>query len=144
MDYAALKTLIENTPECAGKSPEEIAAILNALDGDTRIETWATERTIISAFANPMDGEAFLQKLAAAGQQNPLIKRAMHWIEPGQQGIDIAHPHTAMLLGSLLQGGVITQAEYNAVMGIAPKRKVIESFGVPYVTANDILANGAI
>jgi hypothetical protein len=123
MDYAALKTLIENTPECAGKSPEEIAVILAGIEGNTRIETWATERTIISAFANPMDGEAFLQKLAAAGQQNPLIKRAMRWIEPGQQGIDVAHPHTAILLGALLQGGVITQAEYVTVLGIAPKTK---------------------
>jgi hypothetical protein len=70
-----------------------------------------------------MDGEAFLQKLAAAGQQNPLIARALRWIEPGQQGIDVAHPHTAMLLGALLQQEAITQAEYNAVMGIAPKSK---------------------
>jgi hypothetical protein len=123
MSHATLKALIENTPECAGKSPEEIASILNALEGTTCVETWATERTIISAFANPMDGEAFLQKLAAAGQQNPLIARALRWIEPGQQGIDVSHPHTAMLLGSLLQQEAITQAEYNAVMGIAPKSK---------------------
>jgi hypothetical protein len=123
MNYADLKTLIANTPACAGKSPEEIAVILASIEGNTRVETWATERTIISAFANPMDGETFLGKLAVAGQSNPLIARALRWIEPGQQGIDVSHPHTAMLLGALLAQNVITQAEHDTVLSIAPKVK---------------------
>jgi hypothetical protein len=75
MDYAQLKQTIADSMY-DGKTDQEIADALNAV---VKIVpgTMVNERTILSAFANPVDGEAFLEKLEAVGTVNKLMARAL-------------------------------------------------------------------
>lgn len=82
-------------------------------------ERYITSLAIMAAFPDPAAGDAALTKLEAAGELNPVVKRALAWMAPGAPGLNIASPATLAMIEHLRLGGVLTQAEAETIRGLA-------------------------
>jgi hypothetical protein len=116
MTIEELKKLIEFDPE-ARKLAESGAADLCAArcraiaPKETR-ETLLTELSILRLSADPIAAETILQTMEAIAEQNPLLKRALKWMQPGAPGLDFGNPVVrSMLTMPVEQGGVGLSAE---------------------------------
>lgn len=105
----------------AQMSAAAAAARMNLADRVTVEERFVNERTIVSSYANPADGEAVLQALEAAAQANAIVARAMKWMSPDQQGIDVGHAGTRAVLDALVGAGVLTAAQATHLKGLAER-----------------------
>lgn len=99
------------------------------------VSTLVTERTVYAAFANPADGEAVLQALEAAGQQNVVVARAIKWLKPGEGGLDVGHLATRGMLDFLQSQGVLTAGQVATIKAIGEQRPQISPSDVSRVWA---------
>lgn len=81
--------------------------------------TFVTERAVIAAFTNPADGEAVLTAVEAAAQSNPLVARALKWLQPANGGIDFGNPAARRMFDSFAASGVLTAAQVATLKGLA-------------------------
>lgn len=93
-------------------------------------ESFFTELSILSAFANPMDAEVCLQKLEAVAESNAILKRILKWIAPGAKGLDFGNASVRGQLDALQAAGVLTETECSTLKSLG-ERKIS-------ITANEV------
>ncbi len=88
------------------------------------------ERDILTMFSTLNAGEAFLQKLEIGAATNDILKRALRWFLPSEDGIDVGNTKTRAMLDALIGLFSITEAEVDvlkdyAVENISPLQVLI-------------------
>lgn len=97
-------------------------------------ERLITERSVY-AVLGPLEGEIFISALEAIAQQDTSIARVASWLKPGSEaGIDIAHPVTQAVLGSLVNQGGITQQHIDGIKSLT----TYQAKKYPGITYGDI------
>lgn len=151
MNYTALKAAILANADCTPyvvtndmpKDPDyfekdsSIAAVFNASSGTRLVERYENAIGIMSALG-AITGAAILEKLDQAKAGIPALKWAMLAMDD-PQGINLGDPETQTMLDDLATGGVITQAEADAVKALAiqPSSLAYETVSQP-ITAADV------
>lgn len=151
MNYTALKTAILANADCTPyvvtndmpKDPDyfekdsSIAAVFNVASGTRLVERYENAIGIMSALG-AVTGAGILEKLDQAKAGIPALKWAMLAMDDAQ-GINLGDPETQTMLDDLATGGVITQAEADAVKALAiqPSSLAYETVGQP-ITAADV------
>ena len=105
-------------------------AIKDDLPSEVVPESFFTELSILSAFANPMDAEVCLQKLEAVAESNAILKRILKWIAPGAKGLDFGNASVRGQLDALQAAGVLTETECSTLKSLG-ERKIS-------ITANEV------
>jgi hypothetical protein len=117
MDYAKLRELIDT--HCDGMTDEECVAHLNDKTLGVSVRTtWAGERTLYAQLG-PAVAEPILQALEAAGAADPVVKRALKWLAPPSEGIDLGDAYTRDMIDALVVATVLTAEQAAALKGIA-------------------------
>lgn len=123
MDYAVLTSEIQNDPLArgyAGMTDAERLASLRAVNRTKLTSPYMiTDRGVINAFANPVDGETCMQGIEAASQSNPLVARAIKWMQPANGGLDIGDVKTHAIIDVLSGAGAITAEAATTLKAIA-------------------------
>jgi hypothetical protein len=135
MDYQALKAEIDAHPEWVGFSDNAIADLLNAKTLTSVQSRFVTARSILAEIA---DGAAILDALESASAMVPAVKWAMVYLK-GETGVDVGYPSTRAQLDALVAGGVLTEAQAEAVKGMAllPSSQA-EFLGLGSISYNDV------
>lgn len=71
-----------------------------------------SERRVF-AILGMVSGEAFMAAIEAS---NDIPARVKAWFKPSEQGVDVLDPSAAMIIGMMVAGGVIGQAEADSLM----------------------------
>ena len=151
MNYIALKAAILANADCTPyvvtndmpkdldyfEKDSSIAAVFNASSGTRLVERYENAIGIMSALG-AVTGAAILEKLDQAKAGIPALKWAMMAMDD-PQGINLGDSETQAMLDDLAIGGVITQAEADAVKALAiqPSSLAYETVGQP-ITAADV------
>lgn len=136
MNYDKLKLLLDS-PAYIELSDEEIVDRLNALTETVAVAgSFINEKTLYSQLGAAA-AESILQKLEAAAATNPYVKRALHWMTPAEQGIDLGNPVARgmiELLATEAGGNVFTVEEANSLKKLGEaKRSPAQVAGLPRV-----------
>jgi hypothetical protein len=134
MDYLKLKIEISSA-EYAGKSDDQVAAILN----DPRLQAVRSRFiTARSMLAELPSAAVILDKLEAAAAIISAVKWAMVYLK-GDTGIDVGHPGTIAQLDALAAAGVLSSDEAAAVKNMALQpASPAELLGLGTVSYNDV------
>jgi hypothetical protein len=125
MDYTKLKSELTVDPlgrGYAAMTAEHAAENLNTADR-TRViaETFVNAKTLYSRLG-AVAAETVIQKLEAGAASDspfaPVLKRAVQWILPSEEGIDVGNAVTRGLLDQLA-GPLLTAEEAAAIKAIA-------------------------
>jgi hypothetical protein len=114
MNYQNIKNEIESHPETySGKTPREIAALLNTQSTQVLQERWVSARTLYNELD---DAEDILTRLETAADDPALpetirrmLRRVLGWLDNptgSYPGIDVGAARTQMLIASLV--GILT------------------------------------
>ncbi len=142
MDLANLKALIAATPECAGKSLQEIADILNA-PADSRVTSPdIPRRTVLRVFA----ARGIISKLYDAArdtgrthQIRSICFAAEFILSAGADGLDMSDPATAQMINALKLAGIITQQDQDALTAATLVRgSLAQNAGLTFVHAGHV------
>ena len=122
MTPSELKSLIESDAEATALAnagnDEACAARCSVIAPQVRVETILTERGLYQKLGATV-AETILQKLAgfAATQDSMavVVKRFLRWLEPVNGGADWGQPEALQMCHALVLGGVLTEAECNAI-----------------------------
>jgi hypothetical protein len=136
VDYSALKAAITGNADCqphivtndmpkqdAREKDAAIAVILNAPAGTRLVDQF---ETAISLMANlgALTGATILDKLEAASASNSVLKWAMLALK-SERGINVGDPEARSMIEQLAAGGVLTQAEADALLTLAVRESSI-------------------
>jgi hypothetical protein len=136
MNYETLKTIVD--ANCVGMTDEEAVAYLNVPRVAVPRPTMMTERGLY-ALLGPEAAEAILQALEAAGEVNPVVKRALSWLKPPSDGIDLGDASTRGVLDALVTATVLTAEQVAALKGLAETTmSLVEAAGLGSVHLGDI------
>lgn len=96
---------------------------------------YLNERGVFAVFADPTDAEAVMAALeaAAAGDPaavppippNPVLKRALTWLQPQNGGIDLGHPGVRAMLDQMAAAGQIQPAAVATLKAQAERPPVV-------------------
>ncbi len=89
-------------------------------------KTRVSEREIIGAFANPLDGLAFINGLKAAAQSNEIVALSLAYLKPEAGGIDVGNANVRAMLDSLVAAGAIEGAARDTVKALAESPQTID------------------
>lgn len=81
-----------------------------------------TERGLYAALG-PVEAEAILGALEQAATANPVVARAITWLRPPADGIDLSSAHTRGLLDQLQAGGVLTATQVVALKALGERTR---------------------
>ena len=132
MDYTTLKAEVDK-PEYGGKTPQEIADILNA---ETATKPDPGRKSLLSVIEKLDDAGTIIGKLDAAAVANPVLKEGMAALRSYQPdaGIDFTHTRTTSLLDSLVTAAVLTQSEADGLKSVGTVSCTLaDSLGLPFV-----------
>jgi len=92
---------------------EVAAASLNHADRVVLMSNRVNERDVLADWnGDPIAANTFLVKLetvAASGTPlGSIVKRAIGWMRPSEEGIDAGHPSTRAIMDALAEAGAIT------------------------------------
>jgi hypothetical protein len=97
----------------------------------TLVSTYINERGVFATFPNQADAEQIIQALemVADGQPdavppvlpNPIVARALVWMQPNNGGIDLSYPAVRNMLDQMAQLGAITTDQVNTLKALAEK-----------------------
>jgi len=132
MDYQTLATELADAAY-TGLSDEAAADALNAIDATKFGERMVTYRAILAEVDGAGD---VLDAIEAAGATNADVKWAMIGIKA--DGIDIGHPKTMAMVDALVAGSVLTQAQGDALKGMAPNISRATELGLGTVKVGDV------
>lgn len=127
-----LSELIASEPSNASRTDLEVMEWLLEPSG-TYEELLINERKLY-ADLGPTLAEGILQALEAAGQVNPVVKRALKWLEPSQGGLALASVYTRGMIAQLQAMEVLTSEQANALLGMPREFSRAESIGIPDLT----------
>lgn len=128
MDYAALKAELTTDPlerGYAAMDADAAAASLNAADR-TVVETgkYVNTKSLYSTLGAAA-AETIIGKLEAAAASAsplaPIVKRAVSWFLPSEQGIDVGNTVTRGMIDQLVTASVLTSEEAASLNAIAEK-----------------------
>lgn len=109
MSPEELRILIESDSEAlrlaSTGAADLCAARCRAIAPKVTQVTRVTELTILSLYANPVDGETVLQTIETVAQSNAVVKRILPWLQPGSDGLDIGDARVRQLLVAPVQSG---------------------------------------
>lgn len=100
----------------AGNDTGALGSILKDLPKQVRKGSFYTELGVFTAFPTAEDAEACLQKLEAIAEQNPVVKRVLKWLGPGNGGVDFGDEKLRAAIDGML--GVLSQEEINALKSL--------------------------
>lgn len=148
MNYAALKTLIASTAECAGKSAEEIVEILNRpRAGDIRIAIADLPRSSLTRF---LASRGLLSKIYDAARNTGLphtirsICLAVEFVcVGGSDSIDMSDTSVGTMIGALVSASIISTADQTALVEWATRagslaEQAAGDIGSTVVTLDDV------
>lgn len=92
-----------------------IADAYNTVVGKAPAPTIVTARTVLAEMG--MAGAMALDKLEAAGSNNPVVRWAVKFLTG--EGLDVGHPMSQSMLDQLAQAGVLTRTEADALKALA-------------------------
>lgn len=105
------------------------AATISATLAPTLVPTLISERSLYSAFANPADALQVIEALTglAAGNPdasppvapNPIVASVLSWLAPNNGGVDVSNPAVIAMLGEMVAGALITQAQSDTIQALA-------------------------
>lgn len=84
------------------------------------VSMFVTERTIYATLG-PTAGETFLATLEGVGQSNAVVARAVSWLAPPSDGIDVGDQYTRAMLDTLAAGEVLTAESVAAIKALAER-----------------------
>jgi hypothetical protein len=125
MSPEELKTLIESDSEAlrlaSTGAADLCAARCRAIAPKETREILLTELSILRLSADPIVAETILQTMEAIATQNPLLKRALKWMQPGAPGLDFGNPVVRQMLTMPVdQGGVgLTEEQARPLLAAA-------------------------
>lgn len=123
-------------PKYADLSDTEAADLLNAKVIDSVTERFVTDRTLYAELG-PELAETILTKMA--GADNPMVTRALRWIET-RDGLDVGHPTARAMLDLLEQSGLFTEQEALAIKAMAAiKISRADQLGLGWVYPGDVI-----
>lgn len=85
-----------------------------------------TELGIITAFANPADGEAVLQTLEAAAESNPLLARMLRWLAPGMPGLDFGNAGLRAAINAYCGAGVLNETQRDTLLALGERAVTVD------------------
>lgn len=97
-------------------APGVLAEMLNALTTTAPKSRHVCARTILAEIWP--EGAVILNKLDAVAGSVPAVRWAMEYLR-GETGIDVGHPGTREQIAELVAGDVLTEAEAQALLGMA-------------------------
>ncbi len=104
-----LKTLIESDPTASSLAASEDYSTLSKrcseLVPPKLNPTPLTELSILNLIVDPVKAETILQTIEAVALGNPLVKRALKWIQPGAPGLDFGNVVVREMLTKPLEDG---------------------------------------
>lgn len=119
---------------------EECLTALNAKTETKIVSRRANERDLLIMFSTLTAGEAFIQKLETGAASNAILKRALKWFSPSEEGVDIGNAKTRSMLDALVGSFSITQAEIDLVKAYARESvSPAEIAGLGNVALGDIV-----
>ena len=84
-----------------------------------------TELGIITAFADPADGETVLQTLEAAAESNPLLARMLRWLAPGMPGLDFGNSGLRAAINAYHAANVLTTTQRDTLLALGERAVVV-------------------
>ena len=120
MDYAKLKAVILTMPGEATATDEEVLSWGTTPSVTKSMPYSATTRSLM-ADLGPTLADSILSKLEAAATADSVVKRAISLLAPAEGGLDMAHPNTRAALQGLLAQSVLSQSDYDALLGLSDK-----------------------
>ena len=145
MDYAKLKALIDATPGTPEMSDAEVSAALCVQNISVlgKAPLWQVKQLLLET------GRWWALKLAAKTESaiQPVADAAVEIIsDPRFENIDMANPVTQQMMGALVQAGIITQEQSDAVVAMATTlTSIAEQAGLGDPTPTDVgMARGTI
>lgn len=129
MTPAELKTLIESDAEATAfanaGNDEACAARCSVIAPKVLIPLRLGDINIVALFADPVGGETVCQTIEAIAEQNPIVKRAWRWAEPGKPGLDVGDVRVrAMLVAPINLGGVgLTEEQAAPILAAAEQQQ---------------------
>lgn len=145
MDYSILIAELTNDPLSRGYSAMTAAQVVASLRTANRTQLVPdsnyTAKGLFGLIPDPADAETFMVGLEAAAESNPVVERALKWLEPAQGGIDVGHPTTRAMLDSLVTAGAIT-SQSAALVKAAGERLVSRAveLGIPEVLDGHVVS----
>ena len=92
-----------------------------------------TELGIITAFADPADGETVLQTLEAAAASNPLLARMLRWLAPGMPGLDFGNAGLRAAVSAYHAAGVLTTTQRDTLLALGERAVVVSASDIARV-----------
>jgi hypothetical protein len=111
------------------------AARIAATAAPVLVSTYVNERGVFAAFADPADAEHVMEALEALAPTNPVIKRALDWMQPNNGGIDLSFASVRTMLDQMAAGGAITTAQAGTLKALAQQPVNITAADVSRVLA---------
>ncbi len=134
MNYDVLKKEVA-LPQYAGKSDDEVAAMLNTPQFPAIKSRFINARSVLSEIS---DSAAILDKLEVAATEISAVKWAMMFLQQ-DDGINIGDPATQAQLDELAEGGILTEDEATALKNMALQNiSRAEQLGLGSVNYNDV------
>lgn len=84
-----------------------------------------TELGIITAFADPADGEAVLQVLETAAETNPLLARMLRWLAPGMPGLDFGNAGLRAAINAYQAANVLTTTQRDTLLALGERAVIV-------------------
>lgn len=131
-----LAQVIASDPTNAERSAEEVQAWL--LEGSGQYDELLINERGLYATLGPTMAEGILQALEAAGQANPVVKRALKWLEPAQGGLDLGSPHVRGMIAQLAAADVLTPEQATALLAMPHERSRADLAGEPAPSVHQI------
>jgi hypothetical protein len=111
MSPEELRALIESDTEAlrlaSTGAADLCAARCRQIATKVQRPTMVTELSILNLYPNPADAETVLQTIETVAGVNPIVKRALKWLQPGAPGLDIGDARTRSLLTLPIEAGGI-------------------------------------
>lgn len=124
-----LSEIINAEPLNAERTNEEVREWL--LEGSGSFEELLVNERGLYAQLGPAMAESILQTLEAVGQADPVVKRALKWLEPAQGGLDMGSPHVRGMVAQLQALEILTAEQATALLSLATERTRAELAGEP-------------
>tara|TARA_B100000686_G_C16048008_1_gene598573 strand:+ start:48 stop:482 length:435 start_codon:yes stop_codon:yes gene_type:complete len=132
MDYDVLSPEVKK-PEYSGKTPQQIADILNAM---TATKPDPGRKSLLSVIEKLDDAGTIITKLDAVAVSNAVLKEGLAAARSYQpdSGIDFTHPRTVAMFDTLVASSVLTQAEADGLKSVGTQPCTLaDSLGLSFV-----------
>ena len=133
-NYISLKTLIDSEPANAARTDVQVLAWLQGPSGSFQSRLLNARQLMAEIGASST--AIMLDKIEAVGVTNPAVKWAAKFF--ATEGIDLGSTETRKMITQLASGGIITTAERDTLLALAPPLTRADTIGWPLATLSDV------